>query len=181
MGRPFEPEIYTNTINSCALIKDLELFNNGDETLIGDKGFTLSGGQRARISLARAVYSQSDIVLLDDPLSAVDAEVSTHIFQECIKNQLQGKTVVLATHQVQFLSKADKVLVLDDGNPLFFGSYKKLKKRQDLKDVLGDFAFRKNLKENTKKKVEIQKEEVNEKIIVEEEEITDSNVKFMTY
>lgn len=68
---------------------------------IGERGLNLSGGQKQRISLARAVYSNRDIVLLDDPLSAVDAHVGKHIFEECIKKELQGKSVILVTHQLQ--------------------------------------------------------------------------------
>ena len=181
MGRPLDPELYTKTLNSCALIKDLALLNNGDESLVGDRGFTLSGGQRARLNLARCIYSNSDIILLDDPLSAVDSEVSNHIFQECIKGQLKGKTVILATHQVQFLSQADKILVLASGEKLFFGQYSKLIEREAIKDVLGDFAFRKA--ETTTKKIAIKekKEENKEKINIEEEEVSESNVKLGSY
>ena len=154
--------------------------NSGDETLVGDKGITLSGGQKSRISLARAVYSDCDIVLLDDPLSAVDAEVANHIFHECIKTLLQGKTVILATHQIQFLSQADKILVLEGGSALFYGSYEKLQEREDIKQMLGDVAFNKGEQHVAKNKIE-EKEEKNEKISIEEEEITDGNVKFKTY
>ena len=154
--------------------------NSGDETLVGDKGITLSGGQKSRISLARAVYSDCDIVLLDDPLSAVDAEVANHIFHECIKTLLQGKTVILATHQIQFLSQADKILVLEGGSALFYGSYEKLQEREDIKQMLGDVAFNKGEQHVAKNKIE-EKEEKNEKISIEEEEITNSDVKFSTY
>lgn len=68
---------------------------------IGERGLNLSGGQKQRISLARAVYSNRDIFLLDDPLSAVDAHVGKHIFEKCIKKELQGKSVILVTHQLQ--------------------------------------------------------------------------------
>lgn len=68
---------------------------------IGERGLNLSGGQKQRISLARAVYSNKDIFLLDDPLSAVDAHVGKHIFEECIKKELQGKSIILVTHQLQ--------------------------------------------------------------------------------
>lgn len=68
---------------------------------IGERGLNLSGGQKQRISLARAVYSNRDIFLLDDPLSAVDAHVGKHIFEECIKKELRGKSIILVTHQLQ--------------------------------------------------------------------------------
>ena len=83
---------------------------------IGEKGINLSGGQKARIALARACYQKSDVVLLDDPLSAVDSIVAEHLFNECIVNFLQSTTRILVTHQVQFLPHCDRVIVLDDEN-----------------------------------------------------------------
>ena len=126
MGRTFDPYLYKKAIDSCDLYKDLAVFKNGDETLLGDRGFTLSGGQRARLCLARAVYSNADIVLMDDPLSAVDAEVSSHLFHECIMGVLKGKTVILVTHQIHLIPEADKILVLNNGDFMFFGTYKEL-------------------------------------------------------
>ena len=76
----------------------MELFSNGIHTVIGERGINISGGQKARISLARAVYSNSDIYLLDDPLSAVDPEVANKIFNDCIKHFLKDKLRVLVTH-----------------------------------------------------------------------------------
>ena len=81
----------------------------------GEKGVNLSGGQRHRVALARACYAQSDIVLLDDPLSAVDAQVGAHIFQMCICGLLADKTRILTTHQMQYLPAADWVVVMDSG------------------------------------------------------------------
>jgi ATP-binding cassette subfamily C (CFTR/MRP) protein 4 len=80
------------------LKRDLENFAKGDETIIGERGVNISGGQKARISLARAIYSDADIYLLDDPLSAVDPEVANAIFTECITGHLSQKLVVLVTH-----------------------------------------------------------------------------------
>ena len=80
------------------LKRDVKIFSNGIDTVIGEKGVNISGGQKARISLARAVYSNADIMLLDDPLSAVDPEVANKIFDECIKGALQDKVVILVTH-----------------------------------------------------------------------------------
>ena len=79
-GLPYQSEWYDKVIECCALDKDLEIFPDGDLTLVGERGVTLSGGQKARLNLARAVYRDADIYLLDDPLSAVDAVVSRHIF-----------------------------------------------------------------------------------------------------
>ena len=82
------------------MIKDIEVFPNGVNTVIGERGINISGGQKARISLARAVYSEAEIYLLDDPLSAVDPEVANAIFHDCICGTLKDKCVILVTHQL---------------------------------------------------------------------------------
>lgn len=105
---------YREVVRVCALEKDFQLFPYGDKTLVGERGVSLSGGQRARINLARAVYRQADIYLLDDPLSAVDTHVSKHLFQECVTDYLGKKTRILVTHQLQFLNRADLIIVVDD-------------------------------------------------------------------
>ena len=176
MGRPFDEDLYNSATNSCDLYKDLALLPNGDETLLGDRGFTLSGGQRARLCLARAVYSNSDIVLLDDPLSAVDAEVANHLFNECICKALKNKTVLLATHQVHFMQKADKILVLSGGDQVFFGNFEEIKERQDIKEILGDFAFTQQETEVKKQTTTKIKQETHEKLKIDEEEITEGAV-----
>ena len=91
--------------------------------MIGERGINISGGQKARISLARAVYSEADIYLLDDPLSAVDPQVASDIFNQCICGVLKDKCVVLVTHQLQFLTKVDKIMVIKDGKQLAVGSF----------------------------------------------------------
>lgn len=125
-GEPFEQSRYDTTISVCQLTYDLEGFDDGDMTEVGERGVMLSGGQRARISLARAVYANRDIVLLDDPLSAVDAKVGAALMNECVNGALAGKTRVLVTHQLQFAHHADKVLVLENGRSIGFGSYDEL-------------------------------------------------------
>ncbi|KAK9870721.1 hypothetical protein WA026_008291 [Henosepilachna vigintioctopunctata] len=114
-GQPFEKDRYYKVVRACALQRDFELFPYGDKTMVGEKGASLSGGQRARINLARAVYRDADIYLLDDPLSAVDPHVSKHLMEKCIKEYLKNKTRILVTHQTQFLDQADFVLVLNNG------------------------------------------------------------------
>uniref|UniRef100_A0A3Q1GLD7 ATP-binding cassette, sub-family C (CFTR/MRP), member 4 n=1 Tax=Acanthochromis polyacanthus TaxID=80966 RepID=A0A3Q1GLD7_9TELE len=113
-GRELNLQKYERVLRACALKKDLELLPDGDLTLICDRGATLSGGQKARINLARAVYEEADIYLLDDPLSAVDAEVGKHIFEQCIFGLLKNKCRVLVTHQLQHLTAADHILVLKE-------------------------------------------------------------------
>nr|XP_031540294.1 multidrug resistance-associated protein 4 isoform X2 [Vicugna pacos] len=122
-GKKYEKERYEKVIKACALKKDLQLLEDGDLTVIGDRGTTLSGGQKARVNLARAVYQDADIYLLDDPLSAVDAEVSRHLFELCICQALHGKITILVTHQLQYLKAASQILILKDGEMVQKGTY----------------------------------------------------------
>ncbi|KAK1575542.1 hypothetical protein Q3G72_006373 [Acer saccharum] len=93
---------------------------------IGERGLNLSGGQKQRIQLARAVYNDADIYLLDDPFSAVDAETAAILFNDCVMDALQEKSIVLVTHQVEFLTKADKILVIEGGQITQSGTYVEL-------------------------------------------------------
>ncbi|KAJ6642101.1 ATP-binding cassette sub-family C member 4 [Pseudolycoriella hygida] len=118
-GQEMNRHRYDDVVRVCALIKDFEQLEFGDRTIIGEKGMSLSGGQKARVSLARAVYRDADVYLLDDPLSAVDAHVGRHLFNECIgphgRLARKGATRILVTHQVHFLKEADWVVILRDG------------------------------------------------------------------
>ncbi|RWS24157.1 hypothetical protein B4U80_11357, partial [Leptotrombidium deliense] len=125
-GRPFDEERYKRVLHVSALERDLKLFPFGDKTLVGEKGVSLSGGQKARVSLARALYGTADIYLLDDPLSAVDASVANHIFEKCVMGYLKTKIRILVTHQIQFIKKADQILVLNDGKSIAYGTYDEL-------------------------------------------------------
>ncbi|KAK9718409.1 Transporter of the ATP-binding cassette (ABC) [Basidiobolus ranarum] len=114
-GQPFEEARYNEVVEACALTRDLEILEAGDETEIGEKGIALSGGQKQRISLARAVYSRARHVLMDDCLSAVDAHTAKHLFQKCIMGKLmQGRTCVLVTHAVSLCMKGASLIVLLD-------------------------------------------------------------------
>eukprot|EP00731_Ephydatia_muelleri_P021706 Em0014g297a len=114
-GSLFDVDRYNTVIQACTLNKDIAGFPEGDMTVIGNNGVSLSGGQRARVSLARAVYRKADIYLLDDPLSAVDTAVATHIFESCICGMLRQNTVLLVTNQLQFVLKTEQIIVLNNG------------------------------------------------------------------
>ncbi|XP_042495750.1 ABC transporter C family member 3-like [Macadamia integrifolia] len=122
-GKEMNQERYEMILEACSLKKDLELFTFGDQTVIGERGINLSGGQKQRIQIARALYHDADIYLLDDPFSAVDAHTGTHLFKECLMRILGLKTVIYVTHQVEFLSSADLILVMKDGMITQAGKY----------------------------------------------------------
>ncbi|KAJ6495413.1 multidrug resistance-associated ABC transporter [Mycena sanguinolenta] len=120
---PYDEERYKLTLEVCALVSDLEILEDGDEAEIGERGVNLSGGQKARVSLARAVYSRASILLLDDVLSAVDAHTAHHLYHNCLRGELmQGRTVILVSHHVQLCAPgAAYVVTLDNGRVLFQG------------------------------------------------------------
>ncbi|OAX35090.1 P-loop containing nucleoside triphosphate hydrolase protein [Rhizopogon vinicolor AM-OR11-026] len=122
-GLPFDEERYQTTLEICALISDLKILEDGDESEIGERGVNLSGGQKARVSLARAVYSRVSILLLDDVLSAVDAHTAHHLYHKCIKGELMtGRTVILVSHHIQLcLTGASYIVALDNDHLSFAG------------------------------------------------------------
>ena len=121
--RPFDVTKFQITVEACALIKDIEQFPDGDLTTIGERGVVLSGGQKARVCMARALYSDADIYLLDDPLSSVDALVGSHIFEKYICNALRNKFCIFVTHQPSYLKHADHIVVMSEGSIGCQGSY----------------------------------------------------------
>lgn len=111
----FDQQRYNTVVKVCALQEDFQQFPQGDGTIIGEKGISLSGGQKARVNLARAIYKRADVYLLDDPLSAVDMHVDKHIFERCIEDFLGDKICVLVTHQLQYLKSIKHVVLLANG------------------------------------------------------------------
>ncbi|KAB1204955.1 ABC transporter C family member 10 [Morella rubra] len=135
-GSAMDSERYGEILEKCSLVKDLELLPYGDLTEIGERGVNLSGGQKQRVQLARALYQNADIFLLDDPFSALDAQTATSLFNEYFLGALSEKTVLLVTHQVDFLPAFDSVLLMSDGKILqegpYHGSVASSKEFQDL-------------------------------------------------
>lgn len=115
-GKPYDRKWYDDVIDACALRPDLDMLPNGDMTEIGERGITVSGGQKQRLNIARAIYFNSDIVLMDDPLSAVDAHVGRHIFDNAICGLLKDKCRILATHQLHVLSRCDRIIWMQEGH-----------------------------------------------------------------
>ncbi|XP_059748279.1 LOW QUALITY PROTEIN: ATP-binding cassette sub-family C member 4 [Bos taurus] len=132
-GKKYEEERYEEVIKACALEEDFQNLKERDLTVTGDGGTPLSEGQKARVSLARAVYQDADIYLLDDPLSTVDAGISRHLFEQCIRQALKEKITILVTHQLQYLEDASQILILKDGKTVKRGTYSEfLKSRVDI-------------------------------------------------
>ncbi|XP_017097931.2 probable multidrug resistance-associated protein lethal(2)03659 [Drosophila bipectinata] len=125
-GQPMDHQRYWQVVKDCALERDFDLLPYKDQTYVGDRGASLSGGQKARISLARAVYREASIYLLDDPLSAVDPHVARHLFEKCIRGYLRDRIVILVTHQLQFLQNVDQILIMEKGQVNAVGTYQSL-------------------------------------------------------
>ncbi|KAF9930603.1 hypothetical protein FBU30_000306 [Linnemannia zychae] len=127
-GNPFDQDRYRRVLTACGLDPDLDSLPAGDMTEIGERGINLSGGQKQRVSLARATYDNADIYLLDDPLSAVDAHVDRHLWDNLIgpKGLLRNKTRILVTHGIHHLEHVDKIIVFKDGEITESGRYEDL-------------------------------------------------------
>lgn len=171
-GKDYDVMRYKQAIDVACMSQDLDMLIAGDLTRIGERGVSLSGGtrakykalpcqresvlnleaililsgQKARISLARAVYADADIVLLDDPLSALDSNVGNRVFTECVLKVLKNKIVVLVTHQLQYLVHADRVLALNEGKIVYSGSYSSMKDQGlDIVDLLHKFGVQEHV------------------------------------
>ncbi|OJD13223.1 hypothetical protein AJ78_06297 [Emergomyces pasteurianus Ep9510] len=114
-GKEYDDEWYNKVVDACALRTDFDMLPGGDGTEIGERGITVSGGQKQRLNIARAIYFDADLILMDDPLSAVDAHVGRHIMDNAICGLLKDKCRILATHQLHVLSRCDRIILMDDG------------------------------------------------------------------
>lgn len=175
-GDNYDEERYKEVVKVCALEADLELFPFGDRTLVGEKGKALSGGQKARINLARCIYRKADIYLLDDPLSAVDAKVGKQLYEECIKKFLKDKICILITHQLQYLTNSDKIIILKEGKIEIEGTYQELQNcGLDFAKLLQEYNVvdeddEEEEKDSEKKKIKLRQNSENVEEINENEE-----------
>lgn len=161
-GRKYNKAFYEETIAACELTKDFEVLPDGDRTVVGEKGISLSGGQKARISLARAVYSKAEIYILDDILSAVDTHVGKSITKNVLGKSglLASKTVILATNSVLVLHEADNICLLNDGKIVETGTFDEVMSTgSDLANLIKEFG--KKSEEKELQEVKIEEEEEN--------------------
>ena len=135
-GKPYDKRKYVETMVACQLESDLAIMPAGDFTEIGEKGINLSGGQKARVSLARACYQEADVVLMDDPISALDANVRKAIFKQVFQGLLKDKTRILVTHAVDFVHLADKIVIMENGRIQAQGTYKELETNEYMMQIL---------------------------------------------
>lgn len=149
MGQPYDQVKYESVLNCCCLLEDLNAMTHGDLTNVGEHGCTLSGGQKARIALARAVYSDKDIYLLDDPFSAIDSRVAENILKLCIKGRLKRKTIIMVTNHLYFLPFCSKILLMDNSRVIYEGNYDGLRKEEWALEMLGKSNVGNTLEENS--------------------------------
>ena len=168
-GQEFDKKRYVETMLACQLEPDLKEMSAGDLSEIGERGINLSGGQKARVSLARAVYKDSDIVLMDDPISALDAHVRKQVFLQVFQGLLKDKTRILVTHAIDFVHLADRVVIMKKGKVYAQGTYEELKDNEYMQQVMDIHkAHTKESKEMAEKA-----EHVNEFDIPEEDDSSD--------
>lgn len=125
-GVSYDEYRYKSVVKACQLQEDINKFAEQDNTVLGEGGVTLSGGQRARISLARAVYKDADLYLLDSPFGYLDVLTEEQIFESCVCKLMASKTRILVTSKMEHLKKADKILILHDGSSYFYGTFSEL-------------------------------------------------------
>ena len=165
-GRDFDEEWYNAVIDACALRPDLEMLPSGDMTEIGERGITVSGGQKQRLNIARAIYFNADVVLMDDPLSAVDAHVGRHIMDNAICGLLRDKCRVLATHQLHVLHRMDRIVWMKAGGIHKVATFREL--------IDGDAEFRRLMETTAHEEKAEDQEHKNDDEVEEEKKVSNS-------
>ncbi|XP_037050747.1 multidrug resistance-associated protein 4-like isoform X2 [Bradysia coprophila] len=184
----FDRQRYNKVVELCALDRDFKLLPKGDATIVGEQGSSLSGGQKARVNLARSIYKEADIYLLDDPLSAVDTNVGKHIFEKCIEEFLANKICVLVTHQLQYLTNVQHAILLHMGKVVGQGPFQILQKsNKELlthSQVEGDHNVVDFSQSRSRKKsstVSICSMNLNDEVDERKEQHMTGNIQFSTY
>ena len=173
-GKPYDEKKYQEILKVCCLEDDLKVLQGGDMCEIGDRGINVSGGQKARISLARCCYSDSDIVVMDDPIAAVDSHVGKALFHKCIAKYLEGRTRILVTNATQYLHKCDYIIVLENQTISHQGTYEELKAQNiDLMALLteedGSSSFAASRRSASKREAEEKRQSKAKTLSAEEE------------
>ena len=168
--KPMDREKYNKVISICQLEPDLLIFPQGDQTEIGEKGVNLSGGQKARMAIARAVYNDSDIYVFDDPLSALDAYVGMNLFNQVFNDYLKDKTIIISTHALQYVSYFDRIYYIHQGQIKFNGEPKDIENQQFYQEFKAAQENKKNEdkqneEDNNRQKEKKDKDKKEEQII----------------
>ena len=158
-GKDYNRRWYDEVVDACALRADLDMLPHSDQTEIGERGITVSGGQKARLNIARAIYFNSDMVIMDDPLSAVDAHVGRHIFDNAICGLLKDKCRILATHQLHVLHRCDRIIWLEDGQ---------IKANDTFDNLMRDNEGFQTMMASTAQEESVEEEEIDEDEIEDE-------------
>lgn len=171
-NKEFNENLYKKVIDLCELEADINSLIGGDLTEIGEKGINLSGGQKARVSLARSIYSENDIYLFDDPISALDAHVGHNIMTNLIMKELKNKTRILVTHALQYIHNCDRIILMKGGSIEWIGSPKDLCNQPFYTDLCMKLEKKDSspeVKDNEKNDNENKKENLIEDVKDEEE------------
>ena len=182
--KPMDREKYNKIISICQLEPDLLIFPQGDQTEIGEKGVNLSGGQKARMAIARAVYNDSDIYVFDDPLSALDAYVGMNLFNQVFNDYLKDKTIIISTHALQYVSYFDRIFYIHQGQIKFNGEPKDLENQQFYKEFKTAQENKKNesnQQEKDEKEKEKKEKEKKEEQIIKKGEINQKDGEKITF
>ncbi|KAF8134974.1 ABC transporter [Boletus edulis] len=189
-GQPFEEERYWKAVRDSCLERDLQMLPNYDLTEVGEKGISLSGGQKQRINICRAIYFNSDIMIFDDPLSALDAHVGKDVFSNVLKSGTAGKTRILVTHALHFLPEVDYIYTLVDGKIAERGTFESLMASNGaFCKFIEEFGSQQNDSDkNAGEKVEMVRDDKKEqnvgikgKVMMQEEERNTGAIPFMVY
>ena len=126
LGLPFDEELFRKAIQCAELEEEISKMPDKKNTILGEGGSTISGGQKIRLALARCLYHKPDLILMDCPLAKLDLHVASKIFEKIILDNFEKKTRIMTTNSITYLDKADRILILDNGSITFNGTYKEI-------------------------------------------------------